>query len=51
MTTSAVYKHVIEDVIKNIKHEFLSEGIPESVLAELQQVRLARPSSPPSFLA
>ena len=38
-STSSVYKYVMEDVIKNIKHEFLSEGIPESVLAELQQVR------------
>lgn len=37
-STSSVYKYVMEDVIKNIKHEFLSEGIPESVLAELQQV-------------
>jgi len=38
-STSSVYKYVMDDVIKNIKHEFLSEGIPESVLAELQQVR------------
>lgn len=38
-TTSTVYKHVIEDVIKNMKHEFLSEGIPETTLRELQQVK------------
>eukprot|EP01089_Gocevia_fonbrunei_P022931 TRINITY_DN9463_c0_g2_i1.p1 TRINITY_DN9463_c0_g2~~TRINITY_DN9463_c0_g2_i1.p1 ORF type:complete len:261 (+),score=75.27 TRINITY_DN9463_c0_g2_i1:28-810(+) len=35
---SAVYRYVVDDVIKNIKNEFISEGIDEEVLHELQQL-------------
>jgi transcription initiation factor TFIIA large subunit len=35
---SMVYRSVVDDVIKNIKTEFLSEGISNEVLMELQQL-------------
>ena len=35
-----LYKDVVDDVIKNVKDDFLNEGIDEQVLEELKQVRL-----------
>lgn len=38
-TTSAVYIHVIEDVINKVREEFVNNGGPgDSVLTELQAV-------------
>jgi transcription initiation factor TFIIA large subunit len=38
-TTSAVYIHVIEDVVNKVREEFINNGGPgESVLSELQGV-------------
>jgi hypothetical protein len=34
-----VYKMVMDDVIENIKEDFANEGVDESVLEELRQVR------------
>ncbi|CAI5504269.1 unnamed protein product [Closterium sp. Naga37s-1] len=34
-----IYLHVIQDVIKNVRPDFQSDGVDESVLQELQQVR------------
>jgi transcription initiation factor TFIIA large subunit len=33
-----VYLHVVEDVIQNVRDEFQSEGVDESVLVELRQL-------------
>ena len=35
-----LYKDVVDDVIRNVKDEFLNEGVDEQVLEELKQVRL-----------
>ena len=35
-----LYRDVVDDVIKNVKDDFLNEGIDEQVLEELKQVRL-----------
>lgn len=33
-----MYKFVVEDVIKNVKEEFLNEGVEPEVLDQLQEV-------------
>ena len=35
-----LYTDVVDDVIRNMKDEFLNEGVDEQVLEELKQVRL-----------
>jgi hypothetical protein len=42
-SASSFHRMVVEDVIKNIREEFINEGVDEQVLEELKQV------SPPSF--
>ena len=37
-----VYKFVVEDVIKNVKEDFLNEGVEPEVLEQLQEVRMRR---------
>jgi len=39
-TTSAVYIHVIEDVIDKVREEFVNNGPGVAVLNELQAVRM-----------
>ena len=34
-----VYKFVVEDVIKNVKEDFLNEGVEPEVLDQLQEVK------------
>jgi len=36
MSVTSVYRHIIDDVIKNIKEEFVKEGIAEHILITLQ---------------
>eukprot|EP00128_Syssomonas_multiformis_P017060 Colp12_sorted_trinity150504_noHs@7166 len=38
VSVASVYQAVIEDVIKNIKEEFVQEGLDEQVLVDLQQL-------------
>ena len=33
-----VYKFVVEDVIRNVKEDFLNEGVEPEVLDQLQEV-------------
>ncbi len=40
MSVAAIYRAVIDDVIKNVREEFAREGLDESVLLALQQVRI-----------
>ena len=35
-----VYKFVVEDVIRNVKEDFLNEGVEPEVLDQLQEVRI-----------
>ena len=35
---SKVYKHVIDEVIKNVREAFLNDGVDEQVLQELKQI-------------
>ena len=37
-----VYKFVVEDVIKNVKEDFLNEGVEPEVLDQLQEVSYDR---------
>lgn len=37
-----VYRMVIDDVLENIKEDFIREGVDESILAELKQVCIIR---------
>lgn len=37
MSVASLYRYVVDDVIKNIRVEFLNEGVDEQVLSELQQ--------------
>jgi len=38
MSVASVYRHIIDDVIKNVKPEFANEGFPDQSLLELQQI-------------
>jgi hypothetical protein len=36
-----IYKGVIEDVIRNVRNDFVNMGVDEQVLYDLQQVKMA----------
>ncbi len=38
MSVALIYRHIMDDVIRNIKPEVAAEGLDESILNELQQV-------------
>jgi len=38
MSISSIYKFVIEDVIKNIRQEFINEGVDEQIIGDLQKL-------------
>ena len=38
-----MYKFVVEDVIKNVKEDFLNEGVEPEVLDQLQEVSHCNP--------
>jgi len=38
MSVSSIYKFVIDDVVKNIRQEFINEGIDEQIMGDLQKL-------------
>jgi len=38
MSVAQIYRFIVDDVIKNVKAEFVAEGLDEGVLNELQQI-------------
>jgi transcription initiation factor TFIIA large subunit len=52
MSVASVYRYVIDDVIKNMKNEFINEGVSEQVLMELQaawETRLLQAGAIPTW--
>lgn len=38
MSVASIYKFVIEDVIKNIRQDFINEGVDEQIIGDLQKL-------------